>query len=156
MTLGSAGRAGVGGGVGVGSGAPAGAVVAGFARDMPFRAGGRSPSYNLDVVTADDVRAATGRIAGHVRRTPTLRLGDSTRSASARDVTLKLENLQVTGSFKPRGALNALLAMPRAVIEHGVVTASGGNHGQGVAYAARRLGVPATVYVPETAPLVKQ
>jgi threonine dehydratase len=123
---------------------------------MPFRAGGRSPSYNLDVVTADDVRAATGRIAGHVRRTPTLRLGDSTRSASARDVTLKLENLQVTGSFKPRGALNALLAMPRAVIEHGVVTASGGNHGQGVAYAARRLGVPATVYVPETAPLVKQ
>jgi threonine dehydratase len=62
----------------------------------------------------------------------------------------------VTGSFKPRGALNALLSLPPATIKGGVVTASGGNHGLGVAYAARTLGVPAIVYVPVTAPLVKQ
>ena len=107
-------------------------------------------------VSAADVRAAEARIRPYVRRTPLLALGQTSRRALPWDVVLKLESLQVTGSFKPRGALNALLGLPRAQIERGVVTASGGNHGLGVAYAARRLGVPATVYVPETAPAVKR
>jgi threonine dehydratase len=103
-----------------------------------------------------EIREAAGRIAPHVRRTPLLELRRTVRQALPWDVVLKLESLQVTGSFKPRGALNALLSLPRARIEAGVVTASGGNHGLGVAYAARTLGVPATVYVPETAPAVKR
>lgn len=103
-----------------------------------------------------DVRAAAERIRPYVRRTPLLELRQSLRKPLPWDVVLKLESLQVTGSFKPRGALNALLSLPRNGIAGGVVTASGGNHGLGVAYAAKMLGVPATVYVPETAPLVKQ
>ena len=102
------------------------------------------------------IEAAAERIRPHIRRTPLLDLRRSVRQALPWDVVLKLECLQVTGSFKPRGALNALLSLPRAEIEGGVVTASGGNHGLGVAYAARTLGVPATVYVPETAPSVKR
>jgi threonine dehydratase len=103
-----------------------------------------------------EIQAAAERIRPYVRRTPLLDLGRTLRTALPWDVVLKLESLQVTGSFKPRGALNALLALPQQAIKGGVVTASGGNHGLGVAYAARTLGVPATVYVPETAPLVKQ
>ena len=103
-----------------------------------------------------DVRAAAERIAPYVRRTPILTLDRTARSELPWDVVLKLENLQVSGSFKPRGALNAMLSLPPNAIADGVVTASGGNHGQGVAYAARRLGVRATVYVPETAPAVKR
>jgi threonine dehydratase len=103
-----------------------------------------------------EIEAAAERIAPHVRRTPLLELRRTVRQALPWDVVLKLESLQVTGSFKPRGALNALLLMPRAEIASGIVTASGGNHGLGVAYAARTLGVPSTVYVPETAPLVKR
>ncbi|MFN8633122.1 MAG: threonine/serine dehydratase [Chloroflexota bacterium] len=107
-------------------------------------------------VTLADVQAAAGRVQPYVRRTPLLELGRTTRQRLAWDVVLKLESLQVTGSFKPRGALNALLTLPPDRVKGGVVTASGGNHGLGVAYAARTLGVPATVYVPETAPAVKR
>lgn len=103
-----------------------------------------------------EIQAAAERIRPYVRRTPLLELGKTLRRPLPWDVVLKLESLQVTGSFKPRGALNALLSLPQRAIKAGVVTASGGNHGLGVAYAARTLGVPATVYVPETAPLVKQ
>lgn len=97
--------------------------------------------------TADDVRAAARRIAPHVRHTPVL----STVS-DGRPLTLKLEHLQLTGSFKLRGALNALLSHPA---EH-VVTASGGNHGLGVATAAELLGIPATIYLPSTVPPAKE
>ena len=103
-----------------------------------------------------DIHAAAERIRPYVRRTPLLELRQTVRTRLPWDVVLKLESLQVTGSFKPRGALNAMLSLPRTAIERGVVTASGGNHGLGVAYASRRLGVPATVYVPETAPAVKR
>jgi threonine dehydratase len=99
------------------------------------------------VVSPRDFRVAAGRIAPYVRRTPVLRA-----VADGRAVAFKLEHLQVTGVFKIRGALNALLAagpVPR------VVTASGGNHGLGVATAARWLGIPATVFVPGTVPEVK-
>jgi threonine dehydratase len=103
-----------------------------------------------------EIEQAAERIRPHIRRTPLLELGRTLQQALPWDVVLKLESLQVTGSFKPRGALNALLSLSRSEIEGGVVTASGGNHGLGVAYAARTLGVPATVYVPETAPVVKR
>ncbi|MFD2418052.1 serine/threonine dehydratase [Amycolatopsis pigmentata] len=91
-----------------------------------------------------DVTAAENRIRAYVRHTPVLRA-----EVDGRPLVLKLEHLQRTGSFKLRGALNALLAGPRP--EH-VITASGGNHGIGFATAAAILGLPATVFVPSTVP----
>src|SRR5215472_9363921 len=116
------------------------------------------------VPTPQDFRAAAARIAPYVRRTPVLRA-----AVDGRPVSFKLEHLQVAGVFKIRGALNALLARgddppgtPRAWggsppphTPAGVVTASGGNHGLGVATAARWLGIPATVFVPGTVPEAK-
>jgi len=96
------------------------------------------------VVTFDDVEDARERIAPHVRVTPLLRWHD--------DVWLKLEQLQHSGSFKARGACNRLFAADAAHLERGVVTASGGNHGLGVAYAAGRRGVPVEVVLPHLAP----
>nr|MDT0658568.1 serine/threonine dehydratase [Micromonospora sp. DSM 115978] len=98
--------------------------------------------------TTHDVRRAADRIAPYVRRTPVL-----TAVLDGRPITLKLENLQLTGSFKVRGATHALLRGPAGVP---VVAASGGNHGLGVAAAARLLGVPATIYVPHTVPADKE
>lgn len=92
----------------------------------------------------DQIEAAHARIAPHVRRTPTM---------EAEGVSLKLECLQHTGSFKPRGAFNNLLS--RAAPAAGVATASGGNHGAAVAYAAQKLGLAAKVFVPEIAAPVK-
>src|SRR5919112_4255096 len=94
-------------------------------------------------VTSADVRAAAERVAPYVRRTPILDLGKTTRQAYPWEIVLKLESLQVTGSFKTRGALNTLLTLPPQALKRGVVTASGGNHGLGVAYAARALGTRA-------------
>lgn len=97
----------------------------------------------------DDVRHAAARIAGHARRTPVLAI-----TIDGRPVTLKLEFLQVSGSFKFRGALNAVTL----AVEDGarqVITASGGNHGAAVAAAARLRGVPASVYVPHGTPAAK-
>ena len=94
-----------------------------------------------------DIRAAAERIAPLVRRTPTL----SAELGGVR-VVCKLEQLQQGGSFKIRGALNKLLGASPHALARGVVTASGGNHGIGVALAAQRLAAPATIYVPERAP----
>lgn len=91
--------------------------------------------------TPDDIKAAARRIAGDVRRTPVMEMNLGQR------VTLKLEQLQVTGSFKPRGAFNAMRARPPGPA--GVVAASGGNHGAAVAAAAQALGLPAEIFVPE-------
>lgn len=99
------------------------------------------------VPTATDVRAAAERIAPYARRTPVMRT-----ELDGRPLILKLEHLQRTGAFKLRGALNALLGGEPT---DRVITASGGNHGLGVATAARILGVHATVYVPETVPDAK-
>ncbi|MGW9557411.1 threonine/serine dehydratase [Nocardiopsis sp. NPDC055551] len=99
------------------------------------------------VPTATDVRAAAERIAPHARRTPVMRT-----ELDGHPLTLKLEHLQRTGAFKLRGALNALLGGEPT---DRVITASGGNHGLGVATAASILGVRATVYVPETIPEAK-
>ena len=98
----------------------------------------------LPLPTAGSVAVAAAAIAPHVRRTPVLRA-----EVDGRPLVLKLEHLQRGGSFKLRGAVNALMAGPRPAQ---VVTASGGNHGIAVATAAAALGLPATVYVPVTAP----
>jgi threonine dehydratase len=97
-------------------------------------------------VGSEDVREAAGRIAGRVRRTPVLELGEM-HGAS---VVAKLELLQHTGSFKPRGAFNKLLSSE--VPSAGVIAASGGNFGLAVAYAARETGVPAEIFIPASSP----
>ncbi|HSF96980.1 MAG TPA: threonine/serine dehydratase [Thermohalobaculum sp.] len=93
------------------------------------------------------IQAAAERIRGHVRRTPVLTVDDGL--GLAYPVQLKLELLQHTGSFKPRGAFNNLLS--RDVPQSGVVAASGGNHGAAVAFAARKLAIPARIFVPKIA-----
>jgi len=99
-----------------------------------------------------EIRAARERLGDSVRRTPLVRL--ELEGAPA-PLWLKLENLQPIGSFKLRGAGNALLAADPATLARGVYTASAGNMAQGVAWHARRLGVPCTVVVPEQAPRAK-
>jgi threonine dehydratase len=106
-------------------------------------------------VTRADVAAAAVRIAGRVRRTPVLRLSGADLGLP-HGVALKLELLQVAGSFKPRGAFNRMLSAPAPLPAAGVVAASGGNHGAAVACAARALGVPAEIFVPEIAGAAKR
>ena len=99
-----------------------------------------------------DIEAARERIKGAAIRTPLVRLALDEVPA---EIWLMLENLQPIGSFKIRGAVNAIRLAPREATAHGVVTASAGNMAQGVAWAARELGVPATIVVPEHAPQTK-
>lgn len=106
----------------------------------------------LSAPTLDEVRDARQRLQGLALRTPLVRLDAPEVDA---EVWLKLECLQPIGSFKLRGAGNAMLTTPREVLERGVYTASAGNMAQGVAYLARALGVPCTVVVPEHAPQAK-
>ena len=105
-------------------------------------------------VTADDVRRAAQRLSGIVRRTE-LRRAERLSRRVRRDVWLKLENEQLTGSFKLRGAHNAIAALSPPERARGVVTASAGNHGRGIALAAQHVGISATIFVPRTAPRVK-
>jgi threonine dehydratase len=105
-------------------------------------------------VSADDVRGAAVRLRGVARRTP-LRRAAHLSARTDRDVWLKLENEQVAGSFKIRGTYNAIASMTPEDRSRGIVTASAGNHGRGVAIAAQRFGIPATIFVPGTAPRVK-
>jgi threonine dehydratase len=100
-------------------------------------------------VGGQDIRDADERIAGRVRRTPVLELGE----IHGASVVAKLELLQHTGSFKPRGAFNKLLSSE--VPPMGVIAASGGNFGSAVAYAARETGVPAEIFIPSTSPEAK-
>lgn len=102
-------------------------------------------------VTGEEITEAAARIESHVRHTPVLDIG---QALSDRYITmLKLEHLQMTGSFKVRGAFALLTAVDVAGV--GVVAASGGNFGIAVAYAAERLGIPAVVFVPATSPREK-
>ena len=98
-------------------------------------------------VAPSDIRAAHARIRGHIRRTPLLETASPT--AGAPPLSLKLECLQATGSFKARGAFHNLLTRPTSAA--GCATASGGNHGAAVAFAAQKLGIRARVFVPEIA-----
>jgi threonine dehydratase len=101
------------------------------------------------------VEAAAERIAPHVKRTRLVR-SEGLSQLVGGDVHLKLENEQITGSFKPRGALNALSLLSAQQRRKGVVASSAGNHGLGVATAAKTLGINAKIYVPSTAPDVKK
>jgi threonine dehydratase len=105
-------------------------------------------------ITPEDIDAAAGRIAGHVLRTPLVpapRLSELTGA----QVMVKHENMQATASFKERGAVNKLLSLSEAERARGVIAMSAGNHAQAVAYHAKRFGIPATIVMPETTPLVK-
>lgn len=102
------------------------------------------------MITIEDIEAARARIEGRVRRTPTFALSQfKDPPATKAAVTLKLECLQVTGSFKARGAMNRLLGGEGGVPKAGIVTASGGNHGLAVARTAFAAGVPAKIFVPK-------
>lgn len=101
---------------------------------------------------ADQLAAAHRLIEPHVRRTPVIEVGDDL--VPGVDVVLKLELLQHTGSFKPRGAFH--LAVRRDRPEAGLVAASGGNHGAAVAYVARELGMPAEIFVPGVSSALKR
>ena len=105
-------------------------------------------------ITIEDVRRAADAIAGAVPRSPTVHAAALSDITGA-EVYLKLESLQPTGSFKERGALNKLLALDAAQRKAGVVAMSAGNHAQGIAYHARRLGIPATIVMPEGTPFTK-
>lgn len=109
------------------------------------------------LVVPDDVTAAWHRLDGRVRRTPVISAGAGELGLSA-DVVLKLELLQHTGSFKPRGAFNRILSAIEAgeLPKSGLVAASGGNHGAAVAHVANELGVRAEVFVPSTSPSSKR
>ncbi len=100
-------------------------------------------------VGRDDIVAAHALIKGRVRRTPVI----DVRLPSGHEVALKLELLQHTGSFKPRGAFNTVLSAPER--PRTLVAASGGNHGLAVAHVGRELGIPARIFIPQTAPHAK-
>ena len=104
------------------------------------------------IIPLSAIYAARERLRGMVMRTPVVTLR---HDAAAPDIRLKLENLQPIGSFKLRGAGNAMRAMPPAELRDGVWTASAGNMAQGVAWCARELGIACTVVVPEHAPAAK-
>jgi threonine dehydratase len=103
-------------------------------------------------VTLAAIEDARRRIAGAALRTPLVRLNHPDTPA---EVYLKLENLQPIGSFKIRGAANAMARLSEEQFRRGVLTASAGNMAQGVAWRARELGVPCTVVAPDTAPAIK-
>ncbi len=105
-------------------------------------------------LTLADVEAARVRIGAHMRVTP-VDVSETLSRRAGRTVALKAENLQRTGSFKIRGAVNKLSTLTDAERTAGVVAASAGNHGQAVAWAARELGLEATVYMPQDAPMAK-
>lgn len=104
-----------------------------------------------DLISIDDILVAADRIAGHVVRTPTVPSPGLSGHLGA-PVTLKLELLQRTGSFKPRGAFHKLLGLSDAERAAGVVAVSGGNHGLAVADTAGALGIAATIVMPESVP----
>ena len=100
--------------------------------------------------TIDDIRAAAVRIAPHLHHTPLLG-SHSLSELTGYKLSFKCENLQKTGSFKPRGAVNRIATLDPEAADGGIITISAGNHAQGVAYAAARLGIKAVVVMPETA-----
>ncbi len=113
----------------------------------------RHPTF--DELRAIDVFSAARRIDGVAERTPLERSAALSEIAGG-DVWLKCEHRQKTGSFKLRGAFNAISALPKEVRERGIIASSAGNHGLGVAFAAKHFGIPATIFVPRAAPEVKR
>jgi threonine dehydratase len=116
------------------------------------KAGAAASFAPMTTPSRPDIEAAARRIAPHIRRTPVMRMAGEDLGLAI-PLILKLELLQATGSFKPRGAFNRMLSA--TLPEAGVATASGGNHGAAVAYAARALGVKAEVFCPTGTPAAK-
>ncbi|QWK80486.1 threonine/serine dehydratase [Ochrobactrum sp. BTU1] len=108
----------------------------------------------LNYPTIEDIRDAQKRIKPYVWHTPILR-ADKIAAKVACNLYLKPETLQVTGAFKIRGALNAVLALPREKIANGIISSSSGNHAQGLSYAARMIGVKVVLVLPVTTPKIK-
>jgi threonine dehydratase len=108
----------------------------------------------MATLSLSDIQAARERIKDVVEMTP-CDYSEILSRLYGCHIYLKLENLQITGSFKPRGAFNKILQLTPEQRTAGVVAASAGNHAQGVAYAARQLGIAATIVMPETTPLAK-
>jgi threonine dehydratase len=106
------------------------------------------------LVTSEEIQAARARVREHVYLSPCARSETLSRAAGCH-AFLKLENLQMTGAYKERGALNKLLSLSPAERAKGLIAASAGNHAQAVAYHAGRLGIPATIVMPEGTPLLK-
>ena len=106
-------------------------------------------------VSIAEIRDAAGAIAGRVKRTPSVDAPRLAELVGAERIVLKLENQQYTGSFKDRGALVKLLSLTPEERKSGVAAMSAGNHAQGVAYHAKRLGIPATIVMPEGTPFTK-
>ena len=102
----------------------------------------------------DDILAAKDRLQGHIERTP-CRHSRTLSEITGADVWVKFENLQFTAAYKERGALNKLLQLSEAEKKRGVIAASAGNHSQGLAYHAARLGIPVTIVMPRGTPFVK-
>src|SRR5262249_21667486 len=138
---------------------PASLLSSRFATPSPsrlevLRAGAASVTtpFALGLPSLAELSTARARASAHATRTPLVRLPGW---PGEREVWLKLECLQPIGSFKIRGAANALALAPRESLAAGVATASAGNMGQGVAWVARTLGVPCTVVAPDHAPAAK-
>jgi threonine dehydratase len=123
-----------------------------MSQQRPVKSG--SPPENPAPVTLADIEAARCTLAGHVLRTPLLAAPPLSALTGA-SVYVKYENLQVTNSFKERGACVKLAALDAGERRRGVIAMSAGNHAQAVAYHARRLGIPATIVMPVTTPFVK-
>jgi threonine dehydratase len=105
----------------------------------------------LDIAS---IRAAAGRLAGQIERTP-CRYSRTLSKITGAEVWVKFENLQFTAAYKERGALNKLMLLSNSEKAKGVIAASAGNHAQGLAYHGARLGVPVTIVMPKTTPFVK-
>jgi threonine dehydratase len=105
-------------------------------------------------LTFDDILAAKERLQGHIERTP-CRHSRTLSEITGAEVWVKFENLQFTAAYKERGALNKLLQLSEADRKRGVIAASAGNHAQGLAYHAARLGIPVTIVMPKATPFVK-
>ena len=136
---------------------PAGRTSRGCCAHRTPRTGSRPHTSHprVSLPSPDSIAAAALRIRDAARHTPLTRSARLSELAGG-DVFLKRESEQVTGSFKVRGALNVLASLPVEERARGVVASSAGNHGLGVAFAAGRLGVPATIFLPATAPAVKR
>ena len=114
-----------------------------------------SPLTTADLpISLADVEAAARAIEGQVIKTPCLR-SQTLSDLTGADVWVKFENLQFTAAYKERGALNKLLSLTPEERKRGVIAASAGNHAQGLAYGAKRLGIPATIVMPKFTPVVK-
>ncbi len=108
------------------------------------------------MITLNDIQLAQTRIRPYVRYTPMIEAFPVRQQIAGNNTLyLKLENLQVIGSFKARGAVNKLLSLPEEQVKRGIITASGGNHGLGVAYAGWLAKVPTTIYLSENSPVAK-